>query len=89
MNLIILKINTDKSNNHNIRTYIADKEEVIIDFIGMMATDYDIEDVEDIIHRCVCQGNSMDIGYEANNIKKTNYRIKLIDDYNRNVSIEI
>ena len=89
MNLIIMKINTDNLGNQNTRTYIADKEDVIIDFIGMMSTDYSVDDVEDIMDRCICQGNSMDVGYQANNIKKTNYRIKLIDDYNRKVSIEI
>ena len=84
-----MKINTDNIGNQNIRTYIADKEDVIIDFIGMISGKYDIADIEAIIDRCVCQGNSMDVGYSANNIKKTNYRIKFIDDYYRNVRIDI
>ena len=89
MELIIMKINTDNIGNQNIRTYIADKEDVIIDFIGMISGKYDIADIEAIIDRCVCQGNSMDVGYQANNMKKTNYRIKFIDDYYRNVRIDI
>lgn len=89
MELIIGKINTDILGNKNIRTYIADKEDVIIDFIGMISGHYDIADIEAIIDRCVCQGNSMDIGYQADNIKKTNYRIKFIDDYYRKVCIDV
>ena len=89
MELTIAKINTDNIGNQNIRTYIADKEDVIIDFIGMISSKYDIADIEAIIDRCVCQGNSMDVGYQANNMKKTNYRIKFIDDYYRNVRIDI
>ena len=89
MELTIMKINTDNIGNQNIRTYIADKEDVIIDFIGMISGKYDISDIEAIIDRCVCQGNSMDVGYQANNMKKTNYRIKFIDDYYRNVRIDI
>ena len=89
MELIIMKINTDNIGNQNIRTYIADKEDVIIDFIGMISGKYDIADIEAIIDRCVCHGNSMDVGYKANNMKKTNYRIKFIDDYYRNVRIDI
>ena len=84
-----MKINTDNIGNQNIRTYIADKEDVIIDFIGMISGKYDIADIEAIIDRCVCHGNSMDVGYKANNMKKTNYRIKFIDDYYRNVRIDI
>ena len=89
MKLTIIKIITDNIGNQNIRTYIADKEDVIIDFIGMISGKYDIADIEAIIDRCVCQGNSMDVGYQANNMKKTNYRIKFIDDYYRNVRIDI
>ena len=89
MELIISKINTDNIGNQNIRTYVADKEDVIIDFIGMISCKYDIADIEAIIDRCVCHGNSMDVGYQANNMKKTNYRIKFIDDYYRNVRIDI
>ena len=109
MELNIAKINTDILGNQNIRTYIADKEDVIIDFIGMISNTYTTDDIEDIISRCICQGNSMDIGYQANNehvhgssmnndhfhgssmnnIKKTNYRIKFIDDYNRKVCIDV
>ena len=89
MELIIMKINTDNIGNQNIRTYIADKEDVIIDFIGMISGIYDIADIEAIIDRCVCQGNSMDVGYQANNMNKTNYRIKFIDDYYRKVCIDI
>ena len=63
MELTIMKINTDNIGNQNIRTYIADKEDVIIDFIGMISGHYDIADIEAIIDRCVCQGNSMDVGY--------------------------
>ena len=84
-----MKINTDNIGNQNIRTYIADKEDVIIDFIGMISGIYDIADIEAIIDRCVCQGNSMDVGYQANNMNKTNYRIKFIDDYYRKVCIDI
>lgn len=89
MELIIMKINTDNIGNQNIRTYIADKEDVIIDFIGMISGKYDIADIEAIIDRCVCQGNSMDVGFQANNMKKTNYRIKFIDDYHRKVCIDV
>ena len=89
MELTIMKINTDNIGNQNIRTYIADKEDVIIDFIGMISGHYDIADIEDIISRCICQGNSMDIGYKPDNIKKTNYRIKFIDDYYRKVCIDV
>ena len=109
MELTIMKINTDNIGNQNIRTYIADKEDVIIDFIGMISGKYDIADIEAIIDRCVCQGNSMDVGYswmnhenghyswmnhenghyKADNIKKTNYRIKFIDDYYRKVCIDV
>ena len=84
-----MKINTDNIGNQNIRTYIADKEDVIIDFIGMISGKYDISDIEAIIDRCVCQGNSMDVGYQANNMNKTNYRIKFIDDYYRKVCIDV
>ena len=89
MELLIMKINTDILGNKNIRTYIADKEDVIIDFIGMISGHYDIPDIEAIIDRCVCQGNSMDIGYQADDIKKTNYHIKFIDDYHRKVCIDV
>ena len=89
MELIIMKINTDNIGNQNIRTYMADKEDVIIDFIGMISGKYDIADIEAIIDGCVCHGNSMDVGYKANNIKKTNYRIKFIDDYYRKVCIDV
>ena len=89
MELIIMKINTDNIGNQNIRTYIADKEDVIIDFIGMISGKYDIADIEAIIDRCVCQCNSMDVGYKSDNIKKTNYRIKFIDDYYRKVCIDV
>ena len=89
MELTILKINTDNIGNQNIRTYIADKEDVIIDFIGMISGHYDITDIEAIIDRCICQGNSMDVGYKANNMNKTNYRIKFIDDYYRKVCIDV
>ena len=84
-----MKINTDNIGNQNIRTYIADKEDVIIDFIGMISGKYDIADIEAIIDRCVCKGNSMDVGYKANNMNKTNYRIKFIDDYDRKVCIDV
>ena len=86
---IITKINTDNIGNQNIRTYIADKEDVIIDFIGMISSKYDIADIEAIIDRCVCQGNSMDVGYKANNMKDVHYRIKFIDDYHRKVCIDV
>ena len=89
MKLTIIKIITDNIGNQNIRTYIADKEDVIIDFIGMISGKYDIADIEAIIDRCVCQGNSMDVGYKANNMKDVHYRIKFIDDYYRNVRIDI
>lgn len=89
MELIIMKINTDILGNKNIRTYIADKEDVIIDFIGMISGHYDIADIEAIIDRCVCQGNSMDIGYKSDNIKDVHYRIKFIDDYYRKVCIDV
>ena len=91
MELIIMKINTDILGNKNIRTYIADKEDVIIDFIGMISGHYDISDIEAIIDRCVCQGNSMDIGYQANNMNNENvhYRIKFIDDYYRKICIDV
>ena len=89
MELTILKINTDNIGNQNIRTYMADKEDVIIDFIGMISGHYDIADIEAIIDRCICQGNSMDVGYKANNMNKTNYRIKFIDDYYRKVCIDV
>lgn len=89
MELSIAKINTDILGNKNIRTYIADKEDVIIDFIGMISSDYGVDDIEAIIDGCVCQGNSMDIGYQANNMNKTNYRIKFIDDYYRKVCIDV
>ena len=89
MELLIMKINTDILGNKNIRTYIADKEDVIIDFIGMISSDYSVDDIEAIIDRCICQGNSMDIGYQADNIKKTNYHIKFIDDYHRKVCIDV
>lgn len=89
MELTIMKINTDILGNKNIRTYIADKEDVIIDFIGMISGHYGVDDIEAIIDRCICQGNSMDIGYQADNIKKTNYRIKFIDDYYRKVCIDV
>ena len=89
MELIIMKINTDNIGNQNIRTYIADKEDVIIDFIGMISGKYDIADIEAIIDRCVCQGNSMDVGYKADNIKDVHYRIKFIDDYHRKVCIDV
>ena len=109
MELTIMKINTDNIGNQNIRTYIADKEDVIIDFIGMISNTYTTDDIEDIISRCICQGNSMDIGYswmdhenghyswmnhenghyKSDNIKKTNYRIKFIDDYYRKVCIDV
>ena len=89
MELTIMKINTDNIGNQNIRTYIADKEDVIIDFIGMISGHYDITDIEAIIDRCVCQGNSMDVGYKANHMNKTNYRIKFIDDYYRKVCIDV
>ena len=88
MELTIMKINTDILGNQNIRTYIADKEDVIIDFIGMISGNYDIADIEDIISRCICQGNSMDVGYSCN-MNKTNYRIKFIDDYYRKVCIDV
>ena len=84
-----MKINTDILGNKNIRTYIADKEDVIIDFIGMISSDYSVDDIEAIIDRCICQGNSMDIGYQADDIKKTNYHIKFIDDYHRKVCIDV
>ena len=89
MELIIMKINTDNIGNQNIRTYIADKEDVIIDLIGMISGKYDIAGIEAIIDRCVCQGNSMDVGYQSNNMKKTNYHIKFIDDYHRKVCIDV
>ena len=89
MELIITKINTDNIGNQNIRTYIADKEDVIIDFIGMISGKYDIADIEAIIDRCVCQGNSMDVGYSANNMKDVHYRIRFIDDYHRKVCIDV
>ena len=91
MELIISKISTDNIGNQNIRTYIADKEDVIIDFIGMISGKYDIADIEAIIDRCVCQGNSMDVGYSwtNHNMNKTNYRIKFIDDYYRKVCIDV
>lgn len=89
MELIIMKINTDILGNKNIRTYIADKEDVIIDFIGMISSDYGVDDIEAIIDRCVCQGNSMDIGYKSDNIKDVHYRIKFIDDYHRKVCIDV
>ena len=73
MELIIMKINTDNIGNQNIRTYIADKEDVIIDFIGMISGKYDIADIEAIIDRCVCQGNSMDVGYSWMNHENVHY----------------
>ena len=86
-----MKINTDNIGNQNIRTYIADKEDVIIDFIGMISSHYDIADIEDIISRCICQGNSMDVGYQSNNMNNENvhYHIKFIDDYYRKVCIDV
>ena len=89
MELQLMKINTDILGNKNIRTYIADKEDVIIDFIGMISSHYDIADIEAIIDRCVCQGNSMDIGYKPDNIKDVHYRINFIDDYYRKVCIDV
>ena len=73
MELTIAKINTDNIGNQNIRTYIADKEDVIIDFIGMISSDYGVDDIEAIIDRCVCQGNSMDIGYSWMNHENGHY----------------
>ena len=75
MELIIMKINTDNIGNQNIRTYIADKEDVIIDFIGMISGKYDIADIEAIIDRCVCQGNSMDVGYSWMNHENGHYSL--------------
>ena len=89
MELTIIKIHTDILGNQNIRTYIADKEDVIIDFIGMISNTYTTDDIENIISRCICQGNSMDVGYKSDNIKDVHYRIRLIDDYYRKVCIDV
>ena len=87
MELIILQINYDECNNTNIRTYMTQDEEVILDFIAIEGI-LDKENIEEIIDRMVIHGQSMDIGYSQHPMR-TEYRIKLIDMNNRKICIEL
>ena len=87
MELVIQQINFDECNNTNIRTYMTQDEDVILDFLeieGILNT----ENIEDIIDKMVIYGQSMDIGYSQHPMR-IEYRIKLIDMNGRNVSIDI
>ena len=87
MELIILQINYDECNNTNIRTYMSQDENVILDFLEIEGI-LNHENIEDIIDRMDIHGQSMDISYSQHPVR-TSYKIKLIDMNNRKVSIEI
>ena len=87
MELVIQKILIDKCKNINTRTWMTSDEDVILDFISIEGI-LDHENIEDIIDRMVCHGNSMDLAYDMKPME-IKYRIKLIDMNNRKVSIEL
>lgn len=87
MELVILQINYDECDNTNIRTYMTQDEEVILDFLEIEGI-LDKENIEEIIDKMVIHGQSMDIGYSQHPMR-TEYRIKLIDMNNRKICIEL
>lgn len=87
MELIILQINYDECNNTNIRTYMTQDENVILDFLEIEGI-LNHENIEDIIDRMDIHGQSMDISYSQHPIH-TSYKVKLIDMNGRKVSIDI
>jgi hypothetical protein len=87
MELVILQINYDECDNTNIRTYMTQDEEVILDFLEIEGI-INHENIEDIIDKMTIHGQSMDIGYSQHPMR-TEYRIKLIDMNNRKICIEL
>ena len=87
MELIILQINYDECNNTNIRTYMSQDENVILDFLEIEGI-LNHENIEDIIERMDIHGQSMDISYSQHPVR-TSYRVKLIDMNGKRVSIEL
>lgn len=87
MELVIQQINFDECDNINIRTYMSQDEEVILDFLEIEGI-LDKENIEEIIDRMTIHGQSMDISYSQHPMR-TEYRIKLIDMNNRKVCIEL
>ena len=87
MELIILQINYDECNNTNIRTYMSQDEDVILDFLEIEGI-LNHENIEDIIDRMDIHGQSMDISYSQHPIR-TSYRIKLVDMNGKGLSIDL
>lgn len=84
---MILKINYDECNNTNIRTYMSQDEDVILDFLEIEGI-LNHENIEDIIDRMDIQGQSMDISYSQHPVR-TSYKVKLVDMNGKRVSIEL
>lgn len=87
MELIILQINYDECNNTNIRTYMSQDEDVILDFLEIEGI-LNHENIEDIIDKMDIYGQSMDISYSQHPVR-TSYKVKLIDMHDKRVNIEI
>lgn len=87
MELIILQINYDEYNNTNIRTYMSQDEDVILDFLEIEGI-LNHENIEELLDKMIIHGQSMDIGYSQHPMR-TEYRIKLIDMNGRKLFLEI
>lgn len=87
MELIILQINYDEYNNTNIRTYMSQDEDVILDFLEIEGI-LNHENIEELLDKMVIHGQSMDIGY-SQHVMRVEYRIKLIDMNGRKLYLEI
>lgn len=87
MELVIMKILYDKDDNYNIRTWMSQDEEVILDFLEI-ENKLNKENIEEILSEMELHGNSMELSYNQRPVREE-YRVKLIDMNGRKLYLEI
>ena len=80
MSLEILKTNIDSKERINIRTYYTTRKTIIIQFIILAKEGLKKEDIEKLLMKMECLGNSMDIGYNQSIDNKTMYKVMFKDE---------
>lgn len=82
-----MKILYDKDDNYNIRTWMSQDEEVILDFLEI-ENKLNKKNIEEILDEMELHGNSMELSYNQHPVREE-YHIKLVDMNGRKLFIEI
>lgn len=83
MELKIHRIQTNEQyTSYNIRTYITNEREIIYDFLEI-ENKLNKENIEELLSKMICQGNSMSLDFNNYSCKVIRYDIIFIDDMNK------